>query len=47
MGEDLRTVADFTVTEGQRIPFTLDLVPLHEEPPRRSTPSYAIQDTEA
>ena len=32
-GQDLRTIADFTVTERQRFPFTLVWYPSHEEPP--------------
>ena len=31
-GKDMRTVADFTVTERQRYPFTLVWYPSHEEP---------------
>ena len=36
-GKDMRTVADFTVTENQRFPFTLVWHPSHEEPPPPST----------
>ena len=32
-GEGLSTVADFTVAEGQRYPFTLVWFPSHEDPP--------------
>jgi GH15 family glucan-1,4-alpha-glucosidase len=32
-GENLTTLADFTVQAGQRIPFVLSYVPSHEEPP--------------
>ena len=37
VGEDMRTVADFTVTENQRYPFTLVWYPSHKEPPHPST----------
>ncbi|MBW3574479.1 MAG: N-acetylneuraminate synthase family protein [Actinobacteria bacterium] len=33
-GEDLRTVAEFTVAEGEEIPFVLSWYPSHEPPPR-------------
>ncbi len=38
-GEDYSTVAEFTVSEGQRVPFSLAWFPASEEPPARSTPS--------
>ncbi len=46
-GEDMHTVADFTVTEGQRYPFTLVWFPSHEEPPPPLDAFYAIDLTEA
>ncbi|HEY6471750.1 MAG TPA: glycoside hydrolase family 15 protein [Acidimicrobiales bacterium] len=46
-GEDLRTVADFTVTEHQRYPFTLVWYPSHEEPPPPLDSWYAVHLTEA
>jgi len=45
-GRDLSTVAEFTVSEGQRIPFSLSWFPASEEPPRPVDASYAIRDTE-
>ena len=45
-GRDLSTVAEFTVTEGQRIPFSLTWFPANEEPPRPVDATYAIQNTE-
>jgi GH15 family glucan-1,4-alpha-glucosidase len=45
-GRDLTTVAEFTVTEGQRVPFSLTWYPANEDPPRPVDASYAIQDTE-
>ncbi len=45
-GQDLSTVAEFTVSEGQQIPFSLSWYPANEEPPRPVDGIYAIQDTE-
>ncbi len=45
-GRDYSTVAEFTVSEGQRIPFSLIWFPASEEPPRPVDAGYAIQDTE-
>jgi GH15 family glucan-1,4-alpha-glucosidase len=45
-GQDFSTVAEFTVSEGQRIPFSLCWFPASEEPPRPVDAGYAIQDTE-
>jgi GH15 family glucan-1,4-alpha-glucosidase len=47
VGEDLHTVADFTVTEGGRYPFTLVWFPSHEEPPPPLDAWYAICLTDA
>jgi GH15 family glucan-1,4-alpha-glucosidase len=44
-GENLSTVADFTVEAGERIPFVLTWFPSHREPPRAITPDHAYQDT--
>ncbi len=46
-GEQLRTVADFTVREGEDIPFTLTWGPSHEEPPDAMDGLWAIRHTEA
>ena len=46
-GKDLKTVADFTVKEGQRYPFTLVWYPSHEEPPPPLDSYYAVHLTEA
>ena len=40
-------MADFTVTEGQRFPFTLVWYPSHEEPPPPLDSYYAVHLTEA
>ncbi len=45
-GEDLTTVAEFTVTEGQRIPFVLTWFPSHTKPPRAIHSEHALQQTE-
>jgi GH15 family glucan-1,4-alpha-glucosidase len=45
-GQDLSTVAEFTVTEGQRTPFSLTWFPPSDEPPRPVDAAFAIQDTE-
>ncbi len=47
VGKDMRTVADFTVTENQRFPFTLVWYPSHEEPPPPLDSYYAVHLTEA
>ena len=46
-GKDLRTEADFTVTEKQRYPFTLVWHPSHEDPPPPLDSYYAVHLTEA
>lgn len=46
-GENLTTVADFTVTEGQRVPFVLMWHPSHQPPPDRIDPEATIQHAEA
>ncbi|MHB1712083.1 MAG: glycoside hydrolase family 15 protein [Acidimicrobiales bacterium] len=45
-GKDLSTVATFTVSEGQRVPFSLAWFSASEEPPRPVDAVYAISDTE-
>ncbi len=45
-GFDYSTVAEFTVAEGQRIPFSLSWYPANETPPRPTDAVYAIGDTE-
>jgi GH15 family glucan-1,4-alpha-glucosidase len=45
-GRDFSTVAEFTVWEGQQIPFSLTWFPANEEPPRPVDAAFAIQDTE-
>ncbi|MBA3763646.1 MAG: glycoside hydrolase family 15 protein [Chthoniobacterales bacterium] len=46
-GEDLKTVAEFTVAEGDRIPFVLTWFASHEAAPRPVRAEHALQETEA
>src|SRR5437588_9522201 len=45
-GEDLTTVAEFTVTKGDRIPFVLTWFASHTDPPRKVNAEHALRDTE-
>jgi GH15 family glucan-1,4-alpha-glucosidase len=44
-GENMRTVADFTVSEGQQVPFTFTWYLSHELPPRPVDPWYSVATT--
>ena len=44
-GEDFHTVADFTVSVGERIPFTLTWFPSHHDPVTAVDPEQALVDT--
>ena len=44
-GENMSTVAEFTVEPGERIPFVLTWFPSHHDPPRAITPEHAFDDT--
>ncbi len=46
-GQDLTTVAEFTIAENDRIPFALTWYPSHEPPPPEIDPEQALQDTYA
>src|SRR5262249_31874544 len=46
-GENLTTVADFTVAEGERVPFVLTWHPSHRPAPPRIDAEQALRDTEA
>ncbi len=46
-GEDMRTVSDFTIREGQQLPFVLTWFESCEAPPRPMDPWYAIENTDA
>ncbi|MEY2439837.1 MAG: hypothetical protein QOI34_1222 [Verrucomicrobiota bacterium] len=45
-GKDLTTVADFTVKQGERLPFVLTWFLSHEEPPRAIDAEHALAETE-
>src|SRR5262249_31807752 len=45
-GEDLKTVANFTVKKGERVPFVLTWFQSHKPPPRGIHPDHALHDTE-
>ena len=45
-GEDLTTVAEFTVAKGDRIPFVLTWFVSHLDPPKKVNADHALRDTE-
>lgn len=45
-GRDFRTVADFTVSPGDRLAFTLTWYPSHEDEPEPTDPEVALASTE-
>jgi GH15 family glucan-1,4-alpha-glucosidase len=45
-GEDFTTVAEFSVQEGQRVPFALSSYPSNRPAPRPSDAHYIVQETE-
>lgn len=45
-GEDLTTVSDFEVREGETVPFVLAYGPSHLDPPAPIDPEQALQETE-
>jgi GH15 family glucan-1,4-alpha-glucosidase len=44
-GENLRTIAEFTVRKGDRVPFTLTWYPSNEDPPDAIDAEAALRDT--
>jgi GH15 family glucan-1,4-alpha-glucosidase len=46
-GQDLTTVAEFTVKKGERVPFVLTWFASHSKPPKKVTPGHALRDTES
>jgi GH15 family glucan-1,4-alpha-glucosidase len=46
-GENLKTVGEFTVAEGEALSFVLTWHPSHEQPPLALDPARAIEDTAA
>jgi len=45
-GEELKTVAEFTVGKNERLPFVLTWFASHEAPPREIDPERALRETE-
>jgi GH15 family glucan-1,4-alpha-glucosidase len=45
-GKDLTTAAEFTVAEGDRVPFVLTWFLSHRDPPRKVNAEHALRDTE-
>jgi GH15 family glucan-1,4-alpha-glucosidase len=45
-GENMRTVGEFDVAEGERVPFVLTWYRSHEDPPRAIDAEHALRDTE-
>jgi GH15 family glucan-1,4-alpha-glucosidase len=46
-GEEFRTISEFVVAEGERVPFDLTWFPSHQPPSRELDPELALQQTEA
>ena len=46
-GENMTTVGEFTVSEGEMVPFTLSYAASHEAPPHATDPQTALAKTEA
>jgi GH15 family glucan-1,4-alpha-glucosidase len=46
-GQNMRTVSEFVVDEGERVPFVLTWYPSHEEMPQEIDPEHALEDTES
>src|SRR5919206_1070620 len=44
-GENMRTISDFTVRAGERVPFVLTWYPSNEDPPERVQADSALEDT--
>src|SRR6267154_477654 len=45
-GESMRTISEFAIEEGERMPFALTWYPSHEQPPDRIDPEIALAETE-
>jgi GH15 family glucan-1,4-alpha-glucosidase len=46
-GERMQTLSDFTVEEGERVPFVLTWFPSHQDPPPAIDPEVALAETES
>jgi len=45
-GENMRTIGEFAVEEGDRVPFVLTWYPSNQRPPRAVDPEAALRDTD-
>ena len=45
-GEDMKTVSEFTLRPGERVPFVLTWYPSHQDPPKAIDAEAALDDTE-
>src|SRR5205814_2065445 len=46
-GEGMRTISEFTIEEGERVPFVLTWFPSHADQPERIDPDIALAETES
>jgi GH15 family glucan-1,4-alpha-glucosidase len=46
-GENMRTISEFAIDEGERVPFALTWYPSHEQPPHRIDEEVALAETES
>jgi GH15 family glucan-1,4-alpha-glucosidase len=46
-GENMRTISEFAIDEGERVPFALTWFPSHEDAPARIDPEVALAETES
>ncbi len=46
-GEDMRTISEFQVDEGERVPFVLTWFPSQDDPPGAIDPELALSETES
>ncbi|HZT84951.1 MAG TPA: glycoside hydrolase family 15 protein [Gaiellaceae bacterium] len=46
-GEELNTISEFSVDEGERVPFVLTWFPSHEDTPEAIDPEQALAETES
>jgi GH15 family glucan-1,4-alpha-glucosidase len=46
-GESMRTISEFTIDEGERVPFALTWYPSHHDPPAAIEPEVALAETES
>jgi GH15 family glucan-1,4-alpha-glucosidase len=46
-GENMRTISELTIDEGERVPFVLTWFPSHEPDPARIDPETALAETES